>query len=235
MTTPLSPRSAVPAWLLAAAGVCYLSWVAGDILTPLPLATSFTSEYAAGGQVGAHYFRLADGASGILLATAGGLLWLLLGRGWARWGALALVGWGGSTIVDAVSPMSCSPHGQPTCVLTADSFATTADIIHVLSSSAATVCAVLAVVLLSGWRPLAMGVVAATIAVTAISGLHEIGITVPVGYVQRAQLLLLSGWAITRPGALATWPACPVAPPAAHPRPTSRPGTKPAMAPTQEK
>ncbi|MDO4605723.1 MAG: DUF998 domain-containing protein [Bowdeniella nasicola] len=206
MTPPLLSRAALSAWLTAAAGLLYLSWVVGDCVVPLPLATSFTSEYAAGGQPGAHFFRLADGGSGALLTVAGALLWRLLCSSRARWGALALTGWGLSTIVDAISPMSCSPHGTPSCVLTVDSFATAPDIVHVISSSLATVCAVLAVVLLTGVRPLAIAVVAATIAVTAIAGLHEIGISLPVGYVQRAQLLLLSCWAMTRPWAVNSWP-----------------------------
>ena len=102
--------------LFYVAALAYSTWViapwVGSELSP---RTSFVSELYAEGQPFARLFRLSDAFAGATLLAA---MWLWRAPAtpaWWRVGRWSIAGFGLSTMLDAIFPMSCTPTNDPVC------------------------------------------------------------------------------------------------------------------------
>lgn len=96
--------------------VAYSTWVIAPwVGSTLSSRTSFVSELYSQGQPFAHLFRASDALAGAALMAA---MWLWhppRSPAWWRVGRWSVFGFGLSTILDAIFPMSCTPTADPIC------------------------------------------------------------------------------------------------------------------------
>ncbi|OKL54082.1 hypothetical protein BSZ39_06090 [Bowdeniella nasicola] len=183
---------------LAIAAIAYSTWLLGPWLVPqMPLVSSYASELAADGVPYADVFRWGDRITGVVLLFAA-----TRASGWFR---IPIAIWGGATLLDSFSPMTCSPSIASACVLKNETFPTIQDTLHVVASSTATVASLGAVLavwyfgprMTTPWRLVAWAVVIATGVLIVSSILTELGVAHQgLGYFQRSQLATLSLWTL---------------------------------------
>lgn len=89
-----------------------LQWVVGSPLSP---TRSYISELAVAGQPYYQVFRIGDLVAGIGLAILAGVLVIWHPSSPMRLGSTALAVAAATSIVDALSPMSCAPSVDPRC------------------------------------------------------------------------------------------------------------------------
>ena len=89
-----------------------LQWVVGSELSP---TRSYISELAVAGQPYYQVFRIGDLVAGIGLAILAGVLVIWRPSSPMRLGSAALVVAAATSVVDALSPMSCAPSVDPRC------------------------------------------------------------------------------------------------------------------------
>lgn len=89
-----------------------LQWVVGSTLSP---TRSYISELAVAGQPYHQVFRIGDLAAGMGLAILAGVLAIWRPSSRMRFGSAALAVGAATSIVDALSPMSCAPSVDPRC------------------------------------------------------------------------------------------------------------------------
>lgn len=89
-----------------------LQWVVGSPLSP---TRSYISELAVAGQPYCQVFRIGDLVAGIGLAILAGVLVTWHPSSPIRLGSTALAVAAATSIVDALSPMSCAPSVDPRC------------------------------------------------------------------------------------------------------------------------
>lgn len=89
-----------------------LQWVVGSALSP---TRSYISELAVAGQPYYQVFRIGDLVAGIGLAILAGVLVIWRPSSPMRLGSAALVVAAATSVVDALSPMSCAPSVDPRC------------------------------------------------------------------------------------------------------------------------
>ncbi|EOM74288.1 DUF998 domain-containing protein [Rhodococcus rhodnii] len=107
----------VTAVLLTAAGICYASWLAENVLdTGLAATRSFVSELGSLDAPDGFFFRTADMVTGTIAVVAG-----LLGAYGFTSGALTAIHWfgvvlfGAATILDSRFPLRCTSARDPGC------------------------------------------------------------------------------------------------------------------------
>lgn len=108
------PRPWTVAVLVGLIGYCdfALQWVVGSTLSP---TRSYISELAVAGQPYHQVFRIGDLAAGMGLAILAGVLVIWRPSSRMRLGSAALAVGAATSIVDALSPMSCAPSVDPRC------------------------------------------------------------------------------------------------------------------------
>lgn len=89
-----------------------LQWIVGSPLSP---TRSYISELAVAGQPYYQFFRMGDLVAGIGLAVLAGVLVIWRPSSPMRLGSAALVVAAATSVVDALSPMSCAPSVDPRC------------------------------------------------------------------------------------------------------------------------
>ena len=89
-----------------------LQWIVGSPLSP---TRSYISELAVAGQPYYQFFRVGDLVAGIGLAILAGVLVIWRPSSPMRLGSAALVVAAATSVVDALSPMSCAPSVDPRC------------------------------------------------------------------------------------------------------------------------
>lgn len=89
-----------------------LQWIVGSELSP---TRSYISELAVAGQPYYQFFRMGDLVAGIGLAVLAGVLVIWRPSSPMRLGSAALVVAAATSVVDALSPMSCAPSVDPRC------------------------------------------------------------------------------------------------------------------------
>ena len=146
----VSPAGWVPL-AVAAAALCYLSWVlapwvaVGSGLDPV---TTYASELAATDQPRSGFFRVGDLIAGLLVAGAAAAV--LAGGARRRIGWVALLAFGIATIGDASAPLSCAPSADAACAAREAAFDVPwTHTVHVGTSVAASVAMLIAVVALT--------------------------------------------------------------------------------------
>jgi Protein of unknown function (DUF998) len=202
-------------WATIVAGVVYSAFLVTPLLgTRLDPGRSFVSELAALDQPHHLVFRTVDAAVGLVVVAAAGHLVRGPAVRAVRWAGAALGLFGVATLLDVAAPMACAPSADPVCAAAEASRSALALGVHEVSSGAANGAAVLAVVLLAVARsrgrtasqpasPLegAMLVGLPLVAVPGLLVLLEetvgLGLDGVVGYVQRVQVLALSGVLVT--------------------------------------
>ena len=107
-------RPWIAAVLVGLVGYCDfpLQWVVGSQLSP---TRSYISELAVAGQPYYQIFRIGDLVAGIGLAILAGILVIWRPSAQMRLGSTALAVAAATSIVDALSPMSCAPSVAPRC------------------------------------------------------------------------------------------------------------------------
>ncbi|MEU9119296.1 DUF998 domain-containing protein [Streptomyces sp. NPDC048506] len=147
----VAPGRAAAALLLLGA-VAYTAWVLELVLaTGLDPVRAYVSELAAADQPLGGLFRATDLVAG-LLVLAGAVTALLTTerRPWATAGWAALALFGAATAVDSRLPLSCAPTSDPVCAARETAGLVPAThTAHAVSSSAAMVGALAALVLLT--------------------------------------------------------------------------------------
>lgn len=157
-----APASSVPARalparplpvrvLLVVAAVASLTWLWGPVLNPaIDPMRAYVSELAAADQPHRRVFMAGDLVMGLCLAVAGVLVWRRASCSRRRWGGAGFLVSGLATVVDALSPMDCSPSLSATCEAAEEagrvSFLHT---VHGVSSVAVVVGQVMSMVLLT--------------------------------------------------------------------------------------
>ena len=202
-------------WATVVAGVVYSAFLVTPLLgTRLPPGRSYVSELAALDQPHDLVFRTVDAAVGLVVVAAA--LHVVRGAGVraVRWAGAALGLFGVATLLDAAAPMACAPSADPACAAAEASRSALAFGAHEVSSVAANGSAILAVVLLAVARsrgrtasqpasPLE-GAMLVGLPLVVVPGLLVVleetvglGLDGIVGYVQRLQILALSGVLVT--------------------------------------
>ncbi|MBF6136688.1 DUF998 domain-containing protein [Nocardia otitidiscaviarum] len=205
--------------LLIAAGLGYNLWIAAFVLDPELSATrSYVSELAADDAPHALLFRTVDLMVGVAAVAAA----LLIGRsGWrslprsGRYTVFALALFGIGTIADVFLPLECGATRHPVCAAAeATGEVSVTHTLHLVSSTVANAAALAFLLCLAvalrpvhpRWIPqsallTAAISIAATAWIVVTVGLDESRSRVPLGVVQRAELLAV-GYALALVGAL---------------------------------
>jgi hypothetical protein len=198
-----------------AAGVVYSAFLATPLLgTALDPGRSYVSELAALDQPYGAAFRAVDAVVGLVVVVAA--VHVIRGArvGAVRWAGTALGLFGVATLVDAGAPMTCAPSTDPVCAAGEAARSSLAIGTHEVSSIAANGAAVLAVALLAVVRSLGRtayqraspleGAMTVGLPLVAVPGLVVVleetvglGLDAVVGYVQRVQVVALSGVLVT--------------------------------------
>jgi hypothetical protein len=189
-----------PPAALAAAAVCYSTWVVGPALNPaIDPAATVASELAAIDQPWSWVFRTGDAVTGALALAAGAFL-ATRSRGWARVAWVGAAVFGLSTILDAgVAPLPCAPSVDPGCpALTTDELTQP----HSYTSSFAVAGGLASLVALALWwrrrRPpfaaAGFGLAVLAVAVSLVAMTQILTGSPTEGGWQRGQLACLSGW-----------------------------------------
>jgi hypothetical protein len=202
-------------WATVVAGVVYSAFLVTPLLgTRLDPARSYVSELAALDQPHDLVFRTVDAVVGLVVVAAAVHLVRRPGARPVRWAGGALGLFGVATLLDVAAPMTCAPSADAVCAATEASRSTLAFGVHEVTSVAANGAAILAVVLLAVARsrgrtasqpasPLE-GAMLVGLPLVAVPGLLVVleetvglGLDDVVGYVQRVQVLALSGVLVT--------------------------------------
>lgn len=202
-------------WALVVAGVVYSAFVVTPLLgTRLDPARSYVSELAALDQPHDLVFRTVDALVGLVVVAAAVHLVRRPGTRAVRWAGVALGLFGVATLLDAAAPMTCAPSADAACAAAEASRSALVFGVHEVTSVAANGAAILAVVLLAVARsrgrtasqpasPLE-GAMLVGLPLVAVPGLLVVleetvglGLAGVVGWVQRVQVLALSGVLVT--------------------------------------
>jgi hypothetical protein len=202
-------------WALVVAGVVYSAFLVTPLLgTRLDPARSYVSELAALDQPHGLVFRTVDALVGLVVVAAAVHLVRRPGTRAVRWAGVALGLFGVATLLDAAAPMTCAPSADAACAAAEASRSALVFGVHEVTSVAANGAAILAVVLLAVARsrgrtasqpasPLE-GAMLVGLPLVAVPGLLVVleetvglGLAGVVGWVQRVQVLALSGVLVT--------------------------------------
>lgn len=202
-------------WATVVAGVVYSAFLVTPLLgTRLDPGRSYVSELAALDQPHDMVFRTVDGAVGVVVVAAAVHVALGARVRAVRWAGVALGLFGAATLLDVVAPMMCAPSADPACAADEASRSAVSLGVHEVTSVAANGAAILAVLLLAIARsrgrtaeqpasPLE-GAMLVGLPLVAVPGLLVVleetvglGLDGVVGYVQRVQVLTLSGVLVT--------------------------------------
>ncbi|OZC30863.1 DUF998 domain-containing protein [Gordonia polyisoprenivorans] len=154
----LSPRLIVVGILIAAAGVCYSSWVLEFFwASPLDPLRSFMSELDAEHRPHRLVYVYGDVITAVCAMLAGVLAFIprpAVAGGFARGALVSLVVFGVSTITDALSPIECIPHVDPNCPSEPSGLLPQLHHIHAFTSSVAVFAIFIAMILgvVAAWR-----------------------------------------------------------------------------------
>lgn len=137
--------------LLSIAAVTYATWVIGHLVNAgLSSYTSYASELAAVGEPWSWFFRTGDFVSGALVAAGGLAMWARTTDRHHRVGWGALIVFGATTMVDALSPLSCVATIDPVCARNEASFQVPAThLTHMVTSVVVGIALLVAMVWLS--------------------------------------------------------------------------------------
>jgi len=202
-------------WATVVVGVVYSAFLVTPLLgARLDPARSYVSELAALDQPHGLVFRTVDAVVGLVVVAAA--LHVARGArvGAVRWAGAALGLFGVATLLDAAVPMACAPSADPACAAAEASRSALAFGVHEVSSVAANGAGILAVVLLAvarsrgrtAYQPASPleGAMLVGLPLVAVPGLLVVleetvglGLDGVVGYVQRVQVLALSGVLVT--------------------------------------
>ena len=202
-------------WALVVAGVVYSAFLVTPLFgTRLDPARSYVSELAALDQPHDLVFRTVDALVGLVVVAAAVHLVRRPGTRAVRWAGVALGLFGVATLLDAAAPMTCAPSADAACAAAEASRSALVFGVHEVTSVAANGAAILAVVLLAVARsrgrtasqpasPLE-GAMLVGLPLVAVPGLLVVleetvglGLAGVVGWVQRVQVLALSGVLVT--------------------------------------
>ncbi|MGW5521473.1 DUF998 domain-containing protein [Gordonia sp. NPDC003950] len=155
---PSRTRLAVAGVLIAAAGICYSSWVLEFFwATPLDPLRSFLSELDAAHRPHRSVYVAGDIITSICALLAAAVLWIprpAVTGGYGRGGVVALAVFGVATITDALSPIECIPNVDPNCPSEPSGLLPQLHHVHAMTSTVA-VFAIFAAMILavtSAWR-----------------------------------------------------------------------------------
>lgn len=193
------------------AGVVYSAFLATPLLgTRLDPARSYVSELAALDQPRAGVFRVVDAVVGLVVVIAAVHVAPGARVAAVRWAGVALGLFGVATLLDVAAPMTCAPSADAACAAAESSRSVLAFGVHEVSSFVANLAAILAVVLLAVARSRGRsadqpaspfeGALLVGLPLVVVPGLLVVleetvglGLDPVVGYVQRVQVLALSG------------------------------------------
>ena len=208
-TASLADRMIAAATVLA--GVVYSAFLATPLLgTRLDPARSYVSELAALDQPHAAVFRIVDAVVGLVVVIAAAHVTHGARVAAVRWAGVALGLFGVATLLDVAAPMSCAPSADAACAAAESSRSVLAFGVHEVSSFVANLAAIVAVVLLAAARSRGRtarqpasafeGGLLVGLPLVVLPGLLVVleetvglGLDPVVGYVQRVQVLALSG------------------------------------------
>ena len=202
-------------WATVVAGGVYSAFLVTPLLgTRLDPGRSYVSELAALDQPHALVFRTVDAVVGLVVVVAAWHLVRRPGVRAVRWAGAALGLFGVATLLDVAAPMTCAPSADAACAAAEASRTALAFGVHEVTSVAANGAAIVAAVLLAVARsrgrtadqpasPLE-GAMLVGLPLVAVPGLLVVleetvglGLDGVVGYVQRVQVLALSGVLVT--------------------------------------
>ena len=193
------------------AGIVYSAFLLTPLLgTRLDPARSYVSELAALGQPHGTFFRIVDAVVGLVVVVAGVHLVHGTRLTAVRWAGAALGFFGVATLLDVAAPMTCAPSADAACAAAEASRTALALGVHEVSSFVSNAAAILAVVLLAVARSRGRradqpaspfeGALLVGLPLVILPGLLVVleetvglGLDPVVGYVQRVQVLALSG------------------------------------------
>ena len=193
------------------AGVVYSAFLVTPLLgTRLDPARSYVSELAALDQPHNAVFRIVDAVVGLVVVVAAVHVAHGTRVAAVRWAGIALGLFGVATLLDVAAPMTCAPSADAVCAAAEASRSVLAFGVHEVSSLVSNAAAILAVVLLavarsrgrSARQPASPfeGALLVGLPLVVLPGLLVVleetvglGLHPVVGYVQRVQVLALSG------------------------------------------
>ncbi|MGC4934821.1 DUF998 domain-containing protein [Gordonia sp. DT30] len=144
--------------LIAAAGICYSSWVLAFFWpSPLDPLRSFMSELDAAHRPHRDVYVAGDVTTAVCAMLAGVVMFFprpAVAGAYARAAAIALAVFGVATITDALSPIECIPHVDPDCPSEPSGLLPQLHHIHALTSSVAVFAIFAAMILgvVAAWR-----------------------------------------------------------------------------------
>jgi len=170
----------------------------GAVGTRLDPVNSYISELGAVGQPGSGLYRASDVGAGLALMLLAVGLYRLSPAGARRTGgAIALLVAGVSSVCDGWYPMRCAPSQDAACLARANAAGLIGQLHrpHTLSSTVGVLAACVAMLLLSGslrWGAAVASLVGsfAAMEIPLHHGTHWVGL------VERAYVLVISGWLV---------------------------------------
>jgi hypothetical protein len=208
---------AVPAFvtaMAAVAGIAYGSWFLQFALNPrLDPVNGYVSELSASDQPFHQLFAASDFVSGLLtIVVAGTVLRVVLPRGWALAGWLALLAFGAFSIADSLFAMDCAPNSDTTCALRERAGRVSfAHQFHSVTSTAAVCAGILSILALAvaarryrRWPVIARWSWSLMVVetVTAVATLPLMYFGVLLGVMERVQVTVISVWLLVIAGEL---------------------------------